>query len=158
MQVTLQSKFVFSIAMMLHSCLFIFLAHLPCDLAGQVSGLFPYGGRESGTRGRGTVVIVFHNTVGVVSLRQLLLFSAGVGFIAGECSVVGGHDRHIHFIVAVRGFVVVRGIRAFSWLTLLVLPDVVQSLPVHATKLYSYCLDSLAMLCLFEWYSYVRYV
>ena len=67
MQVTLQSKFVFSIAIMLHSCLFIFFAHLPCDLAGQVSGLFPYGGRESGTRGRGTVVIVFHNTVGVVS-------------------------------------------------------------------------------------------
>jgi hypothetical protein len=115
MQVALQSKFVFFIVMMLHSCLFIFFAHLPCDLAGQVSGLFPYGGRESGTCGR-PVVIVFLNTVGVVSLRQLMLFSAGVGFITGECSVVGGHavtTGIFIFIVVFRGFVVVRGIRAF---------------------------------------------
>jgi hypothetical protein len=45
---------------------------------------------------RGVVIV---NAVGVVSFHQLMLFLAGVGFITWECSVVGGRDRHVHFIV-----------------------------------------------------------
>jgi hypothetical protein len=40
------------------------------------------------------VGVVIVNAVGVVSFRQLMLFLTGV-----ECSVVGGRDRHVHFIV-----------------------------------------------------------
>jgi hypothetical protein len=34
-----------------------FLSRLPCDLAHQMTGMFPYGGRESGTRMVYSVVV-----------------------------------------------------------------------------------------------------
>jgi hypothetical protein len=41
-----------------------FLSRLPCDLAHQMTGMFPYGGRESGTR-------MVYSVVGVVGAVRL---------------------------------------------------------------------------------------